>query len=332
MAKLFATEMANRVCDSAVQIHGGYGYIDEFPVERYLRDARVQTIYEGTSEIQRLVIAREILRARFEPEPAERGFGTRDSTCPARGGRPRGDRGGRRRAASRSPPQEAGVRAVATRFWEHLNVAAVTRCEVPFRRPIRLAEPRELSAPELQRASATGAAGAPPGLARTEGRADRRRGVHTSTLVPPRAPSWPHPDPDPPRPGTEPREPSSRSRLHAEARNSRVHLPAARRIPLRRSRQPRVLHRRDGESRPAALSLTGKSCAALPSRVSSTRSAPRSLHAWSDEPEPRRHPRIEPSPNRASSSGSRCVSPRRAAAASSIRRSWRSTLPSTSAI
>ena len=63
MAKLFASETANRVCDKAVQIHGGYGYIDEFPVERYLRDARVQTIYEGTSEIQRLVIAREILKA-----------------------------------------------------------------------------------------------------------------------------------------------------------------------------------------------------------------------------------------------------------------------------
>jgi alkylation response protein AidB-like acyl-CoA dehydrogenase len=63
MAKLFASEMSNRVCDRAVQIHGGYGYIDEFPVERYLRDARVQTIYEGTSEIQRLVIAREMLRA-----------------------------------------------------------------------------------------------------------------------------------------------------------------------------------------------------------------------------------------------------------------------------
>lgn len=63
MAKLFASEMSNRVCDKAVQLHGGYGYIDEFPVERYLRDARVQTIYEGTSEIQRLVIAREVLKA-----------------------------------------------------------------------------------------------------------------------------------------------------------------------------------------------------------------------------------------------------------------------------
>jgi len=63
MAKVFASEMANRAADKAVQLHGGYGYIDEFPVERYMRDARVQTIYEGTSEIQRLVIARDLLRA-----------------------------------------------------------------------------------------------------------------------------------------------------------------------------------------------------------------------------------------------------------------------------
>jgi len=62
MAKLFASELANRACDKAVQIHGGYGYLDEFPVERFLRDARVQTIYEGTSEIQRLVISREVLK------------------------------------------------------------------------------------------------------------------------------------------------------------------------------------------------------------------------------------------------------------------------------
>ena len=62
MAKLFASEMSQRVCDRAIQIHGGYGYIDEFPVERMYRDARVQQIYEGTSEIQRLVIARETFR------------------------------------------------------------------------------------------------------------------------------------------------------------------------------------------------------------------------------------------------------------------------------
>ncbi len=62
MAKVFATEAANQAALEAIQIHGGYGYTDEFPVERYLRDVRVTTIYEGTSEIQRVVIARGILR------------------------------------------------------------------------------------------------------------------------------------------------------------------------------------------------------------------------------------------------------------------------------
>jgi alkylation response protein AidB-like acyl-CoA dehydrogenase len=61
-AKLLASEMANRVAYKAVQIFGGYGYIKEFPVERYYRDARITTLYEGTSEIQRLVIARELLK------------------------------------------------------------------------------------------------------------------------------------------------------------------------------------------------------------------------------------------------------------------------------
>ncbi len=61
MAKLFSTEAANRICNEAVQIHGGYGYIREFAAERHLRDVRVTTIYEGTSEVQRLVIARSVL-------------------------------------------------------------------------------------------------------------------------------------------------------------------------------------------------------------------------------------------------------------------------------
>ena len=61
MAKLFATEVAERVCRNAIQIHGGYGYSREFPVERIYRDARLMTIGEGTSEIQRLVIARHVL-------------------------------------------------------------------------------------------------------------------------------------------------------------------------------------------------------------------------------------------------------------------------------
>jgi len=61
MAKVFASEMANRVAYNALQIHGGYGYIEEFPVERYYRDVRVFTIYEGTSEIQRRVIANHVI-------------------------------------------------------------------------------------------------------------------------------------------------------------------------------------------------------------------------------------------------------------------------------
>ena len=59
-AKLFASEMAERVCSHAIQIHGGYGYLEDYPVERYYRDARITQIYEGSSEIQRLLIAREL--------------------------------------------------------------------------------------------------------------------------------------------------------------------------------------------------------------------------------------------------------------------------------
>ena len=61
MAKLFASEMAERVCSAAIQVHGGYGYVNDFPVERIWRDVRVCQIYEGTSEIQRLVIGRALL-------------------------------------------------------------------------------------------------------------------------------------------------------------------------------------------------------------------------------------------------------------------------------
>jgi alkylation response protein AidB-like acyl-CoA dehydrogenase len=62
MAKLYATEAAGRACDRALQVHGGYGYVKEYDVERYYRDVRVSRIYEGTSEIQRLVIARALLK------------------------------------------------------------------------------------------------------------------------------------------------------------------------------------------------------------------------------------------------------------------------------
>jgi alkylation response protein AidB-like acyl-CoA dehydrogenase len=63
MAKLFATEHAWKICDIALQVHGGYGYVRDFPVERMLRDVRVTRIYEGTSEIQRIVIARNLLKS-----------------------------------------------------------------------------------------------------------------------------------------------------------------------------------------------------------------------------------------------------------------------------
>jgi alkylation response protein AidB-like acyl-CoA dehydrogenase len=59
-AKLFASEMAERVCSKALQIHGGYGYLEDYPVEKYYRDARITQLYEGTSEVQRMVIAREL--------------------------------------------------------------------------------------------------------------------------------------------------------------------------------------------------------------------------------------------------------------------------------
>lgn len=62
MAKCFASEMVNRVTSQAIQIHGGYGYVKEYAVERFYRDARVLTIYEGTNQIQRHVIARELLK------------------------------------------------------------------------------------------------------------------------------------------------------------------------------------------------------------------------------------------------------------------------------
>lgn len=61
-AKLFASEMAEWVCSKAIQVHGGYGYLEDYPVEKYYRDARITQIYEGSSEIQRLVIAREMVR------------------------------------------------------------------------------------------------------------------------------------------------------------------------------------------------------------------------------------------------------------------------------
>jgi hypothetical protein len=60
MAKLFASDMAMRVTTDAVQIHGGYGYMTEYPVERYLREAKALQIVEGTNQVQRMVIGRQL--------------------------------------------------------------------------------------------------------------------------------------------------------------------------------------------------------------------------------------------------------------------------------
>ena len=62
MAKMFASEAADFVCNKAIQIHGGYGYIKDFKVERLYRDAKICTIYEGTNEVQRMVISGSVLR------------------------------------------------------------------------------------------------------------------------------------------------------------------------------------------------------------------------------------------------------------------------------
>jgi butyryl-CoA dehydrogenase len=64
MAKLFASEVAGKVADLALQIHGGYGYVGDLPLERYVRDLRIMRIYEGSSEIQRTIIARAITAER----------------------------------------------------------------------------------------------------------------------------------------------------------------------------------------------------------------------------------------------------------------------------
>ena len=97
-AKLFASEMARRQTGEAIQILGGYGYTKEFPVERYYRDAKITEIYEGTSEIQRLVIARSILG--LQERVASGGL----APPPSAPSRPRG-RARRARRAARSTGQ-----------------------------------------------------------------------------------------------------------------------------------------------------------------------------------------------------------------------------------
>ena len=71
MAKRFATDIGFRVCNEALQIHGGYGYLKDYPLERHLRDCRVHQILEGTNEIMRLIVARRLLDAHLSPSAME---------------------------------------------------------------------------------------------------------------------------------------------------------------------------------------------------------------------------------------------------------------------
>jgi hypothetical protein len=71
MAKCFASDMAMKVTTDAVQVFGGYGYTKDYPVERWMRDAKLAQIFEGTNQIQRMVIARELLLKAFAPSPCQ---------------------------------------------------------------------------------------------------------------------------------------------------------------------------------------------------------------------------------------------------------------------
>ena len=82
MAKLFASEAATRACNTAVQVHGGYGYVREFDVERHLRDAKLCEIGEGTSEVQRMVIAKHVLASRPRAPAFLRALRRREPTRP----------------------------------------------------------------------------------------------------------------------------------------------------------------------------------------------------------------------------------------------------------
>ena len=105
MAKVYATEAANAIANRAVQIFGGYGYSKEYAVERYYRDARVTTIYEGTSEIQRIVIAKNVLAGTLRMSETEEPSG------PTKRRRPRSESAVEAVARRRRGAVDAGGRA-----------------------------------------------------------------------------------------------------------------------------------------------------------------------------------------------------------------------------
>ncbi len=133
MAKLKCGDVAMAVTTDAVQILGGYGYIKEYPVERFMRDAKITQIYEGTQEIQRLVIAREMVKrvARLPPGRRWLSSGARASTSRSRAGS--GTRGGPRRRSPRSSPTRRprstaragrGIRATARSGDSRMSTSA----------------------------------------------------------------------------------------------------------------------------------------------------------------------------------------------------------------
>ena len=118
IAKLYATEAAVSCANNAIQVHGGSGYVDDYPVERYLRDARVTTLYEGTSQIQKLIIGRVGHRHQrdglmaTDPRPRPRGRGGPRHAEPPRGAqralaRADGGAGARRSRAGTPTPRSA---------------------------------------------------------------------------------------------------------------------------------------------------------------------------------------------------------------------------------
>ena len=111
-AKRFAADTAMEVTTDAVQIYGGYGFIKEYPVEKLMRDAKIMQLYEGTSQIQRLVIARETLLPRRIEEPARR---RRAAKTPAAAGAPPSRRRLSRRAMSGAPAPAARAPSTARR-------------------------------------------------------------------------------------------------------------------------------------------------------------------------------------------------------------------------
>ena len=175
MAKLFASEAAVEVALEAIQIHGGYGYIKEYPVERYLRDAKLGTIGEGTSEVQRLVIARQLLR------PAAGGALVAAGLADARRASSRGVRAGDMRAVAR---------AISLVEDDRPEARALLRGALPARRP-RAGRRRHRPARRRQVVARRPADGAP--ARRRAGRVGHRGRRPDLALQRRRDPGRPHP-------------------------------------------------------------------------------------------------------------------------------------------